>query len=217
MRISHISRSELLVAELVIFIAIALQLSVRNISHELTYGPQYLLISTEIALAVSIGLTASRGIGKLMNFQRNASILLLALISLANISSFFLVARSLILNLSVITGYELLVSAIAIFITNIIIFALWYWEIDSPGLTGHTWSKNDKDFHFPQHDLKNDFPDWQPKFIDYLYLSITNAINFASADTKPLTSQAKTLMGVQALISVFTLALIVARSVSILG
>lgn len=64
--------------------------------------------------------------------------------------------------------------------------------------------------------MGGDFPDWQPQFGDYLYLSITNATNFAPADVRPLTLQAKALMAIQSLISVFTLALVLARSVNIL-
>jgi uncharacterized membrane protein len=101
--------------------------------------------------------------------------------------------------------------------TNVIVFALWYWEIDSPGLSRTRWSKNDRDFYFPQQDMKKDYPFWSPEFIDYLYLSLTNAINFASADSRPLTHAAKMLMGIQALVSIFTLALVIARAVSILG
>ena len=68
-----------------------------------------------------------------------------------------------------------------------------------------------------QQERRSEFIGWTPQYLDYLYLSVTNAINFASADTKPITRNAKFLMGAQALISVFTLALVVARSVSILG
>jgi uncharacterized membrane protein len=94
---------------------------------------------------------------------------------------------------------------------------LWYWEIDSPGLTRTHWSKHNKDFQFTQQDMQTEFPSWQPQFLDYLFLSVSNAVNFAPADTRPLTHQAKMLMSSQSLISVFTLALVVARSVSILG
>jgi uncharacterized membrane protein len=94
---------------------------------------------------------------------------------------------------------------------------LWYWEIDSPGLSGKRWSKHDKDFQFTQQDMKSEFPNWSPEFGDYLYLSVTNALNFAPADTRPITRQAKYLMAGQAVVSVFTLALVIARSVSILG
>jgi uncharacterized membrane protein len=97
------------------------------------------------------------------------------------------------------------------------VFGLWYWEIDSPGLTRKHWSVHDKDFQFIQQDKPREFPGWQPTFADYLYLSLTNAINFAAADTRPLSHSAKLLMGTQALVSVFTLAVVIARSVSILG
>ena len=143
--------------------------------------------------------------------------MLLALISISNISPLMLVLNSLIVGSSHLSGYVLLVSAVAIFLTNIIVFGLWYWEIDSPGLSGSKWSKHDKDFQFTQQDLGSSYTDWQPRFPDYLYLSITNAINFAPSDTRPLTGQAKLLMGTQSLVSVLVLALVIARSVSILG
>ena len=216
MKTRPITRKELWLAEGALFVAILLQIAVWAIGPGLTFGPQYLLVITEVVLAVTISFSSQRRHldGKL---HRPVSLLLLGLISLGNISSFFLVARSLILSHGHLNGRELLVSALAIFLTNIIVFALWYWEIDSPGLTGHRWSRHDKDFQFTQQDMAHEFKHWQPTFVDYLYLSVTNAINFAPADTRPLTSQSKVLMGTQALVSVFTLALVLARSVSILG
>ncbi len=138
-------------------------------------------------------------------------------ISLANITSLALVLQSLVTGRGEFSGVHLLASAIAIFLTNIIVYALWYWEIDSPGLTSKRWSTSDKDFQFTQQDMVAEFPKWRPEFVDYLYLSVTNAINFAPADARPLTRSAKMLMASQALVSVFTLALVIARSVSILG
>lgn len=213
----HIKPKELLYAQLALYVAIALQISTWVTSGGLDYGPHPLLIVTEFALATILGLSARRPQILARSIYRTLSFLLLALISAENISSVFVVTNLLINDSAFITGYELLASALAIFLTNVIVFALWYWEIDSPGLSGKKWSKHDKDFQFTQQDLPKDFPDWQPTFPDYVYLSLTNAINFAAADAKPLTHQAKSLMGVQALVSVFTLALIVARSVSILG
>lgn len=217
MKIHPISRSELWFAQIALFVAILLQVFAWAVNPELTYGPHNLIIVTEVALSVIIGLSASRRHLKPNSLYRTFSFLLLGLISIANITSFSLVARLLIIDGQTLSGRELLVSALAIFLTNIIVFALWYWEIDSPGLSGSKWSKHDKDFQFTQQDLGKDFVSWQPGFIDYLYLSITNGINFAAADARPITIQAKCLMGTQALVSVFTLALILARSVSILG
>lgn len=217
MKIHPITSRELWAAQAALAVAIVLQVVVWAINKELTYGPHNLIVVTEIALAVIIGFTARERHLRAKSLYRLLSTGLIALISLANITSFFLVARLLITNGQGLSGRELLAAALAIFLTNIIVFALWYWEIDSPGLTGSKWSKHDKDFQFTQQDMSDDFPDWQPGFIDYLYLSITNAINFAPADSRPITHQAKLLMATQSLVSVFTLALVLARSISILG
>lgn len=214
-KIHPISHTELWAAQSALAVAMILQIFIWAINRQLTYGPHNVIVATEAALAIVIGLSAGHRHKFNSGVYRTISFLLLGLISLANISSFVLVLK-LLINGGAVSGRQLIVAAIAIFVTNIIVFALWYWEIDSPGLTGHRWSKHDKDFQFTQHELNEDFPDWQPTFTDYLYLSVTNAINFAPADTRPLTAQAKGLMGTQALISVFTLALVLARSVSIL-
>lgn len=213
----HITRQELAFAQVALFVAIGLQLLSWSISGSLTYGPHPLIVVTEVVLSVVIGISARspRLVGK--SLYRTFSFILLGLISVENISSLVVVSKLLITQGTHLSGYELLASALAIFLTNIIVFSLWYWEIDSPGLSGKKWSRHDKDFQFTQQDMHNDFPNWQPSFADYLYLSITNAINFAPADTRPITRQAKALMGTQALVSVFTLALVLARSVSILG
>ena len=216
MKIHPITRRELWLAQAALFVAILLQIAVWAINPSLTYGPHQLIITFEVALSAIIGLAATDRHKWSGRWYRSLSLVLLGLISLANISSSILVARLLIIGQAGLSGRELLLAAMAIFVTNIIVFALWYWEIDSPGLTGSRWSKHDKDLHFTEQDLGSDFANWQPGFVDYLYLSVTNAINFAPADAKPITAQAKCLMGTQALVSVFTLALILARSVSIL-
>jgi len=213
----HISTRQLVQAQIALFVAIALQGLVWKINHELLVGPQYLLIPAEILLVVLISLTVNMHTLRRRVFNHVLAVSLLALMSIANVSSLMLVLNQLVIVHAAVSGPELLASAIAIFMTNIIVYALWYWEIDSPGLSRKRWSKNDQDFQFTQQDMKKEFPGWNSEFLDYLYLSTTNAINFAPADARPLTHGAKLLMGSQALISVFTLALLVARSVSILN
>ena len=213
----YIRRSEQYQAQSALLVAIALQALVWKISHQLFSSPHYVIIFIELALAVVIGLSSSiRGLHT-KRIHHEAATILIGLMSAANIAGLIIVVDALIRGTTEIKGMELLAAAIAIFLTNIIVYALWYWEIDSPGLTHRRWSKYDKDFQFSQQDLPKDFPNWKPEFFDYLYLSVTNAINFAPADTRPLTRNAKVLMGSQAMISVFTLALLIARSVSILG
>lgn len=214
---SRLSKRELLQAQFALLAAIILQVVVLHMNKELALGPQYFLIGTEIGLAFLLTASLNAHSEGSREVQKVTAGALLGFISFANVSSLLIVLWSLIVGHAEVTGAELLASAIAIFLTNIIVYALWYWEIDSPGMTSHRWSKHDKDFQFTQQDMPKEFPTWRPQFIDYLYVSITNAINFAPADTKPLTRPAKMLMASQALVSVFTLALVIARSVSILG
>jgi uncharacterized membrane protein len=212
-----ILKSELLLAQCALAAAIILQVIVLLVNKNLALGPQYLIIATEIGAGILLATTLIVHSTEGRHIQKITAGTLLGFISFSNIASLLLVLHSLIIGHADVTGLELLAAAIAIFLTNIIVYALWYWEIDSPGLTSKKWSKHDKDFQFPQLDMPHDFPRWKPQFGDYMYLSVTNAINFAPADTRPLTKNAKLLMGSQALVSVFTLALVIARSVTILG
>lgn len=216
-KLPHVTRSELFLAQLVLYVAIGLQVTTWATSGDLSYGPHPLIIISELVLVTVLGLSARHPEALKRSTYRTLSFAMLGLISVENISSMIIVLRLLVTEADIINGYNLLASAIAIFLTNIIVFSLWYWEIDSPGLSGKKWSKHDKDFQFTQQDHPTEFKNWQPSFPDYLYLSITNAINFASADARPITHQAKLLMGIQALVSLSTLALVIARSVSILG
>jgi len=213
----RISRRELVQAQGALFVAIALQVVVWKINDQLLLGPQYLLVPAEIVLAVLIGFIVNNRRALVYRINHAFVLILLALISVGNVGSLILVLHSLIITHATISGPELLASAVVIFITNIIVYALWYWEIDGPGLIRSRLSKNEKDFQFPQDDMKEEFPRWRAQFVDYLYMSLTNGINFAPAESRPLTHGAKMLMGSQALVSVFTLALVIARSVNILG
>jgi uncharacterized membrane protein len=212
----RISSAELVLAQIALLIAIGLQLTARYIGSDTLPGSQDLIIITELGLAVLMAFTINMHKAHDLGIHHLLAVILLAVISAANVSSLIYVLGLLINGQGVIGGQKLLASALAIFLTNIIVFALWYWEVDSPGLTRTHWSKYNRDFQFTQQDLAREHPGWQPQFGDYLYLSITNATNFAPADVRPLTLQAKALMASQSLVAVFTLALVIARSVSIL-
>ena len=112
----------------------------------------------------------------------------------------------------------MLSGAIAIFLTNIIVFCLWYWELDSPGLSGVIKDNKGKPkhFQFPQTVGQKD-GNWKPTFFDYLYVSITNSTAFSPTDTMPLSHSAKLLMSAQALVALLTVVLVTARAVNILG
>jgi uncharacterized membrane protein len=111
----------------------------------------------------------------------------------------------------------------AVFATCIIVYGIWYWLVDlgSPsGRTGadaHYPAARYPDFLFPQSE-KPDLapPGWQPRFVDYLYLSFTNVVAFSPTDTLPLTPRAKALMALQSVVALSTLVLVVARAVNVL-
>ncbi len=211
-----IPKKELVHAQIAILFAIGLQLMVWKMNHQLAFILTWIIVF-EVAIALLIGFTANIHKARIRSLHHTGAIALIALMSAANIASLIYTVNSLIFGHDLISGIELLSSAIAIFLTNIIVFALWYWEIDSPGLTRTRWSKNDKDFQFIQQDMKGEFPEWKPEFVDYLFISVINAFNGATISANPLTHQAKLLMAGQSLVSIFTLALLIARSVSIFG
>lgn len=110
---------------------------------------------------------------------------------------------------------NLLRSAALLWVFNILIFALWYWELDGGGpwkrhLSGH----HAADFQFPQ---QADGKSWTPHFLDYLFLAFTAATALSPADTNPLTKTAKVLMMIEAALSITIVGLLIARAVNILG
>ena len=113
---------------------------------------------------------------------------------------------------------ELIFAAMQIWMTNVIVFGLWYWELDRGGPSARCrTSHREPDFLFPQMSTPAAAPpDWAPMFVDYLYVAFTNATAFSPTDTLPLTTWAKVLMAVQALASLLTVALVAGRAVNIL-
>lgn len=211
-----LSKSELTQAQIALFVAIILQIAVWQLNHRVFSDFQYIVIVAQLVLALILGFTTSVKSLRGRAVQHNTATILIGLVTLANFASLAVVIYALLQG-QIANGLTLLGSAIAIFFTNVIVYALWYWEIDSPGLTNRRWTTSDKDFQFVQQDMPGEFPTWRPRFVDYLYISIINSLNGATPSAHPLTGNAKMLMATQAVISVLTLALVVARSVGILG
>ena len=147
---------------------------------------------------------------------RYFAILLTVVVTLLNLSALASVTRELLAGAR--GGQTLLVDALNIWFTNIVIFSLWYWNMDRGGparlgLHDDTMS----DFLFPQMIWTGDKnATWYPGFIDYLYVSFTNATAFSPTDTMPLSVQSKLLMMFEASISLLTVGLVAARAVNVL-
>jgi uncharacterized membrane protein len=100
----------------------------------------------------------------------------------------------------------------------VIIFALWYWEFDRGGPVSRAHAHRPyPDFLFPQMSTPDMAPsEWEPRFVDYLYLSFTNATAFSPTDVMPLSRWAKLTMLAQSAVSLITVALVIARAVNVL-
>jgi uncharacterized membrane protein len=112
---------------------------------------------------------------------------------------------------------ELLEAGSVVWMSNIIAFALLYWELDAGGAAARAHRLPiHADFAFPQQ-LNPEIapPNWRPRFIDYLYLAFTNATAFSPTDTMPLAPWAKITMAAQSLISIVILGLVIARAVNV--
>jgi hypothetical protein len=149
---------------------------------------------------------------------RIASIVLLVLITFANISSAVLLIRAIIEGQSANSAMPLLASGANIWATNVIVFGVWYWEFDRGGPVHRALATHQHpDLMFPQMATPELAPpEWEPRFFDYLYLSFTNATAFSPTDVMPLARWAKATMLVQSAVSLAIGALVIARAINIL-
>lgn len=152
-------------------------------------------------------------------WRRVTGIVLIGLINAANLVSLVFVVNALLSGRRGGSA-ELIIESIKIWSINVLCFSLWYWELDGGGPAKRTLAKGSKeypDFQFPQMIAPQlAEPDWEPSYVDYLYLAFTNATAFSPTDVMPLTPTAKMLMLVQAIVSLLTIALVAARAVNIL-
>ncbi len=201
--------------QLVVACAIALQLS---LSEDVTIGPSWLFPSLEGALLIGLVLVSPHPNVRHSRFRRHAAIGMIALVSAANIVSLVLLSNRLLQG-GKENGHALILSGIVLWCTNVLLFGLWYWEVDRGGPAARARGERDTpDFLFPQMtDPRWAPPDWRPRLIDYLYVSLTNATAFSPTDTMPLTPTAKWLMSAQSVASLVTVGLVVARAVNILS
>jgi hypothetical protein len=138
-------------------------------------------------------------------------------------------AFSLVLMIREVTEHEispqrLLLSAAALWISNILVFASWYWRLDGGGPHERALSQGHSDgaFLFPQMTMPPEIKlaagerDWEPRFVDYLFLAFNTSTAFSPTDVPVLSRWAKMLMMVQALISLVVIALLAGRAVNIL-
>jgi hypothetical protein len=197
--------------------AVALQAFV---PHQFAFPPWWLLPSIEVLLGVTIILFRQTKIDRQARILRVLSLSLAIAAGLATAWSAGHLIDELIRNPGGPLSHAgtLLRVGGSIWLTNVIVFALWYWDLDRGGPAARACGdRTHTDFLFaemtaPEFAAK----DWEPRFVDYLYLSFTNSTAFSPTDTLPLTRWAKLTMMFQSAVSLATVALVVARAVNVL-
>ncbi|VEG42161.1 Uncharacterised protein [Mycolicibacterium flavescens] len=194
----------------------ALQLAIPK---DYTLVPRWPLVVLEGLLLLALLAINPRVMTRRTRFGRYTTWVLLAAITLDNTLS------AVVLAVGILSGDEsndaavLLGSGASIIVTNVIVFGIWYWELDRGGpFARRAGERPYPDFLFPQMTTPHVAePDWRPTFIDYLYVSVTNVMAFSPTDTMPLARWAKMMMTVQAIVALGTAGLVVARAVNVLN
>jgi uncharacterized membrane protein len=202
-------------ASLAVLAAIALQIVLPG---KFALRPHLLLPGLEVALLIGLIAANPVRINRESGVLRTTSLIMLAVISLGNAVSAVLLVRNLINGNAGNSAGALLATGAAIWGTNVIAFALWYWELDRGGPAARAKGGNPyPDFLFTQMTAPEVAPpNWEPAFLDYLYLSFTNATAFSPTDVMPLSRWAKMMMLFQSAVSIVAIALVISRAVNIL-
>jgi hypothetical protein len=181
--------------------------------------PSWVLPAAEGALMIVLIVANPQRINRQSRFMRTLSLFLGMLLTLANGWSVGRLAVGITKGSLGQDAGQLLITGAVIWLTNVAVFALWYWEFDRGGPAARALNLGNKlpDFQFPQMVSPPEMvpKDWEPIFVDYLYLAFTNATAFSPTDVMPMSRWAKAAMTLQSVISIITLALVISRAVNI--
>jgi hypothetical protein len=198
---------------------------------KLTVGPVWAAPLAVLAILIPLSVLAPKRHRETRRI-RLWGILLIAIVNFFNIASVLLLINGFFHPARTAepqSAAMLLRHGLQIWFTNILVFALWFWELDGDGpdarahANAATEFKN-ADFLFPQMQMVLQGggalpcvdPLWKPQFFDYFYVAFTNSTAFSPTDTMPLSRWAKMLMMTEAIISLITVAIVLARSVSLI-
>ncbi|MDH2903008.1 MAG: DUF1345 domain-containing protein [Actinomycetota bacterium] len=200
-------------ASLALLACVALYFVLPN---RLVIGPRWLIPVLIILVLIPLSLRRHRHPDESPRV-RQSTLALIGLVTVANVTSMVMLVQRL-LDTSVSQGRALIYSAVSVWLTNVIIYGVWFWEIDRGGPTRRAaGAKEVYDLQFPQLENPQLAPkNWEPKFTDYLYTSFANGTSFAPADAMPLSRRMKVLFVTESMVSFITIAVVAARAVNIL-
>jgi uncharacterized membrane protein len=202
-------------AQLAVGITIALNLTLTS---RVTIGPNWLLPAIEFALLAALVIVSpARLTEKASKGRRRFALIVIGFVSLANIVQLGLLVHYLI-NGGKAGGHGLIISGVLMWVSLVLLFAVWYWEFDRGGPARRAKGRAEyPDLQFPQMDSPElAQKDWEPRYADYLYLSFTNSTAFSPTDVMPLRIWAKLTMMVQAGVSLLLAVMVFAWAVGAL-
>ena len=190
---------------------------------------RFVVVGTGLALLIPLVIENPRRLTRQATWSRRLAIALAVLLVVANQLTLVTLVVSLLTVAQDAPG--LLRAALQVWVANVIGFATLYWELDRGGPVRRTMDARESlppaDFRFPQDEDSDAVAevaarsaarqDWTPRFVDYFYTSLSNSMAFSATDAMPLAHRTKLLMGLQAFGGFLILALVIARSVNILG
>ncbi|WP_326615760.1 hypothetical protein OG863_00795 [Streptomyces decoyicus] len=196
---------------------------------QLLVAPRYVLPGLELLLLIPLFAINPKRLTRETRVSRLLSLTLVFIIAAGNLFALGTLLQEL-LSVGVKDGRSLLVAALQVWLTNIIVFGLAYWELDRGGPVRRTQAPRSElplaDFRFSQDenddavqevaDGSSGRSDWVPTLMDYLYMSVTNSTAFSPTDTMPLSTRAKLMMSVESISALLTSLLVIARAVSLL-
>ncbi|HEX8966440.1 MAG TPA: DUF1345 domain-containing protein [Chloroflexota bacterium] len=192
---------------------VALAVAYAFVADQLRLGPPWWLLALALATAVGARVLRWRGRAKA---TRWIAIGTLVAITVAITASAFSLVDGLLHHTA--DAGDLLRGGALVWVSNVLTFALWYWEVDAGGPSKrHARHAGSTDFAFPQRVLAEREPlAWTPDFVDYLFLAFNTSTAFSPTDTMVLARRAKVLMMYQSVVSLVTVAVLVARAINAL-
>ncbi len=165
-----------------------------------------------------VGVTAAKA--WCIRAERTVTILFFLLAGIGTLANLANLIQAMVYKSVEISGLQLLTSSISVWVVNVLMFSLLYWQIDRGGPEGRINHAGMRpDWLFPQEAASTDNvpPGWSPVFVDYLFLSYSTATAFSTTDVMPLTSRAKMMMMLESTISLMTIVVVASRAINILG
>lgn len=173
----------------------------------------------ELAALVAVIVRDPGRIDRRTRAARRTTLVLIALLTVGTLGGLVVLALDIIdKSYAHVGATALLGRGAALWVTNVVVFSLWYWEVDRGGAAERaSGSKIPPSFGFPEEAMPELAPErWMPRYPDYLYLSFTNATAFSPTDTLPVQTWAKMTMMGESVISLITAILVIARAINVL-